>query len=71
MNGKQAKKLRVLARTVAIEHTKYQPMKPQVIFAKNDIARAGRSAIWLGQCILDPECVRAHYQQFKREFRAA
>jgi hypothetical protein len=70
MNAKKAKQLRALARTVAIEHTAYLPMKSQVIFAPTDVMRAGPSAIWLGQCVLDPKCVRAHYQQFKREARA-
>lgn len=70
MNAKKAKKLRAMARMTAIEHTAYLPMKPQIIFAPTDVLKTGRSALWLGQCVLDPKCVRAQYKQMKREARA-
>lgn len=69
MNAKRAKHLRALARQTAIEHTKYQPMKPIRIFGKNDPLNTGPHAIWLGQSILAHDCVRAVYQRMKREFR--
>jgi hypothetical protein len=70
MNARKAKSLRALARSTAVELVAYLPMRPQVIFGKMDIARKGPSAIWLGQCTLDPKCARAQYQQMKREARA-
>lgn len=71
MNAKKAKQLRAIARTTAVVHTAYLPLSPMLVFGKFDIARKGRSALWLGQCVLDPKCVRAQYQQLKREARAS
>jgi hypothetical protein len=69
MNAKKAKQLRAVARTTAIEHTAHLPLKPQRIFAPMDVMCKGPSAIWLGQCVLDPKCARSQYKQLKREAR--
>lgn len=72
MNGKQAKKLRVIARRVGTDGdvVVLKPMQPQHIFSPGDVLRVGKSAVWLGQRELAGTCARAAYQRAKKLFRS-
>jgi hypothetical protein len=65
MNLKKAKTLRRIARLSKQPLIAYEPLKPVRIFAKEDVAHIGPSAIFLGQKKLAP-CIRSIYHGLKK-----